>query len=100
MSKCNFCMDNIDAGLPPSCVAACPMRVLDVTEIRDQGIQRSNLTLWQLPATSHPFPLPEYSRTEPHLEIKPHLAMTNTLAKTVSNQEEVKPGKTKANCPW
>jgi len=99
MSKCNFCMDNIDAGLPPSCVAACPMRVLDVTEIRDQGIQRSNLTLWQLPATSHPFPLPEYSRTEPHLEIKPHLAMTNTLAKTVSNQEEVKPGKTKSELP-
>ena len=24
MSKCNFCMDNIDAGLPPACVAACP----------------------------------------------------------------------------
>ena len=99
MSKCNFCMDNIDAGLPPSCVAACPMRVLDVTEIRDQGIESSNLTLWQLPATSHPFPLPEYSRTEPHLEIKPHLAMTNTLAKTVSNQEEVKPGKTKSELP-
>jgi anaerobic dimethyl sulfoxide reductase subunit B (iron-sulfur subunit) len=29
MTKCNFCMDNINAGLPPACVAACPLRVLD-----------------------------------------------------------------------
>ena len=29
MTKCNFCFDNIDAGLPPACVAACPMRVLN-----------------------------------------------------------------------
>ena len=33
MAKCNFCFDNIDAGLPPSCVAACPMRVLNFVEV-------------------------------------------------------------------
>jgi anaerobic dimethyl sulfoxide reductase subunit B (iron-sulfur subunit) len=113
MSKCNFCMDNIDAGLPPSCVAACPMRVLDFVEIREQGVESSerqrfaqgtedggsSILLWQVPATNHPFPLPNFSRTEPHLEIRPHLAMTNTLAKAVSNREEVRPGKTKSELP-
>lgn len=26
MTKCNFCKDNIDAGIPPACVSACPLR--------------------------------------------------------------------------
>jgi anaerobic dimethyl sulfoxide reductase subunit B len=109
MTKCNFCFDNIDAGLPPACVAACPMRVLNFVTV-DEGPQfvddgrqtmdhgqsstvhgQEPQSLWKIPGTVHPFPLPEFSRTQPHLAIKPHAGMVNGLDKTVSNQEEVKP---------
>src|SRR3990172_514621 len=101
MTKCNFCYDNIDAGLPPACVAACPMRVLDFVSLTPAPSPkgRGELTLWEIPATEHPFPLPKYSRTEPHLAIRPHAAMTNALEKRVSNREEIKPGKTKSELP-
>jgi anaerobic dimethyl sulfoxide reductase subunit B (iron-sulfur subunit) len=108
MTKCNFCMDNIDAGLPPACVAACPLRVLDFVTV-DTSLSLNTgdgpLTvdgrglLWLLPASEHPFPMPENSRTEPHLVIRPHKAMTNTLEKAVSNREEIKPAKTKSELP-
>jgi anaerobic dimethyl sulfoxide reductase subunit C (anchor subunit) len=99
MTKCNFCYDNLDAGLNPACVAACPMRVLDFVTV-DDGQQTINdgqssvvygQKLWELPATEHPFPLPEFSRTEPRLAIKPHAGMVNGLEKNIYNQEEVKP---------
>lgn len=115
MTKCNFCFDNLDAGLPPACVAACPMRVLNFVTV-DEGPLRVNdgqLTvdngpmtehgppstihrpgfhsLWDTAALSHPFPLPGNSRTQPHLAIKPHGGMVNGLEKLVSNQEEVNP---------
>jgi len=92
MTKCNFCFDHIDAGLPPSCVAACPLRVLDFVTVDDRPwtVDGKKL-LWELPAVEHPFPLPEYSRTEPHLAIISHAGMVNGLEKVVSNREEVKP---------
>jgi anaerobic dimethyl sulfoxide reductase subunit B (iron-sulfur subunit) len=103
MTKCNFCYDNIDAGLPPACVAACPMRVLEfatLTPVPGASLNSSHrgsgeLVLWELPATAHPFPLPNFSRTEPHLAIKPHTGMLNNLGKVVSNREEIKPIKAK-----
>ena len=91
MTKCDFCYDRLDAGMPPSCVAACPLRVLDYETIDELSTVNKGQNLWQLPATEHPFPLPDYSRTEPHLVIKPHAGMNNTLAKAVSNQEELQP---------
>ncbi|MBK9601435.1 MAG: dimethyl sulfoxide reductase anchor subunit [Anaerolineales bacterium] len=102
MSKCNFCFDNIDAGLPPSCVAACPMRVLNFVEVDD--IQSSIVNgqwseLWELPASEHPFPLPNNSRTEPHLMVKPHVAMGNNLEKKISNYEEIRPKHQKSEMP-
>ena len=101
MTKCNFCYDNIDAGLPPACVAACPMRVLDIVSLTpgSSPTGRGELALWELPASEHPFPLPRYSRTEPHLAIQPHVAMANTLEKTVANREEIKPRKIKSELP-
>jgi anaerobic dimethyl sulfoxide reductase subunit B (iron-sulfur subunit) len=116
MTKCNFCMDNIDAGLPPACVAACPLRVLDYVTVdtspspppsrRSTGSTGDvpltvdgKKPLWLLPASEHPFPMPENSRTEPHLAIKPHMAMINTLDKAVSNREEVKPVNSKSELP-
>jgi Fe-S-cluster-containing dehydrogenase component len=109
MSKCNFCFDNIDAGLPPSCVAACPMRALNFVSLtpaplpegapfgddKGQGVR----ALWELPATEHPFPLPTNSRTEPHLAVKPHVAMGNDLEKKVSNYEEIRPKHQKSEMP-
>jgi anaerobic dimethyl sulfoxide reductase subunit B len=90
MTKCDFCYDYIDAGLPPSCVAACPLRVLDIgtTEALSELKQQN---LWQLPASEHPFPLPDTSRTEPHMAIKPHVGMDAAQAKVIANLEEVIP---------
>jgi anaerobic dimethyl sulfoxide reductase subunit B (iron-sulfur subunit) len=103
MSKCNFCFDNIDAGLPPSCVAACPMRVLNFVSLTPtplpQGEGQGVRVLWELPASEHPFPLPTNSRTEPHLIVKPHVAMNNSLEKKISNYEEIRPRYQKSEMP-
>jgi len=100
MTKCDFCFDNIDAGLPPACVAACPMKaVLGFAEIDDgrRTIDDSQwLELWKIPASQHPFPLPNNSRTEPHLALKPHVAMNNLLKQKISNRAEIKPKKQKS----
>ncbi|MBI5951216.1 MAG: dimethyl sulfoxide reductase anchor subunit [Chloroflexi bacterium] len=96
MSKCNFCFDNIDAGLPPSCVAACPMRVLNFVEVSTLSEVEGRMQLWGLPASEHPFPLPNNSRTEPHLAVKPHKGMSNSLEKAIANIEEIRPKKQKS----
>jgi DMSO reductase iron-sulfur subunit len=102
MTKCNFCMDNLDSGLPPACVAACPMRVLDFVVV-DEGPTRIEAAspamfddqgfeiLWETPGKAHPFPLPGFSRTQPHLALKPHAGMANKLEKAISNLEEIQP---------
>jgi anaerobic dimethyl sulfoxide reductase subunit B (iron-sulfur subunit) len=91
MTKCNFCYDSLDSGLPPACVAACPLRVLDYGAVDGLRAPKGYLNIWQLPATEHPFPLPDYSRTEPHLAIQPHPGMSTPLEKTVANREELQP---------
>jgi anaerobic dimethyl sulfoxide reductase subunit B len=107
MTKCNFCFDNIDAGLPPACVAACPMRVLNFTTVDDGPLTLDKSSpstvdgqgfrfLWDTLALNHPFPLPEFSRTQPHLAIKPHAGMVNGLEKVISNREEIQPRRTQS----
>jgi DMSO reductase anchor subunit len=87
MTKCDFCLDHLEQGLPPACVAACPLRVLDYGEMRtDQGI-----ALWNAPSETHPFPLPSHSHTQPRLAVKPHAAMRTTETKCVANLEEIQP---------
>jgi anaerobic dimethyl sulfoxide reductase subunit B (iron-sulfur subunit) len=88
MSKCNFCVDNIEQGLPPACVAACPMRVLDYGPA-DSEMQE--FQLWDTPSETHPYPLSPSSHTQPHLAIKPHVAMSTPEEKFVTNLEEVRP---------
>ncbi|MFH0991165.1 MAG: DMSO/selenate family reductase complex B subunit [bacterium] len=85
MTKCNFCMDRIDAGLPPSCVAACPMRVLDYGEQKDLEARYGD--------QSKIYPLPERRFTEPALCITPHRDSHRASVETASlaNEEEVKP---------
>jgi anaerobic dimethyl sulfoxide reductase subunit B (iron-sulfur subunit) len=102
MAKCNFCFDNIDAGLPPSCVAACPMRALGFAEVNSEQLSVTSdqfSELWDLPAAEHPFPLPTLSRTEPHLAVKPHKEMGNTLEKSIVNLEEIQPRRQKSEVP-
>ncbi len=92
MTKCNLCYDNLDLGLPPACVAACPLRCLELVEISEQGMEDSGLVLWKVPGTEHPFPLPKLSRTEPHLVIKPHPGVKQVgEGAQVSNREETSP---------
>ena len=91
MTKCNFCYDNLDAGIPPTCVAACPLRVLEYGSVEELADVKKQTNLWQLPGAEHPYPLPKYSRTEPHLAIRPHPAMSNQQARLVGNREEILP---------
>jgi anaerobic dimethyl sulfoxide reductase subunit B len=90
MTKCDFCFDRLDVGQPPACVAACPLRVLN-SGLMEEPLVEGLKALWQIPPSEHPFPLPEYSRTQPHLAIKQHAGMGSPLEKTVSNREEIKP---------
>ncbi len=99
MSKCNFCCDALDIGEPPACVAACPLRVLDFIEVSNQDAQLPGLSLWDIPCSEHPFPLPVFSRTQPHMLINPHPAMLNKLEKNISNREEFVSQETKSEFP-
>ena len=85
MTKCDFCVDQLEQGLPPVCVAACPLRVLDYGEAEDQ----KGIPLWDTPSTKHPFPLPAFSHTQPHLAIQPHPAMNSAEEKMIANLEEI-----------
>jgi DMSO reductase iron-sulfur subunit len=97
MTKCNLCYDNLDIGLPPACVAACPLRCLELVESSTQGIEKKGLVLWEIPGAEHPFPLPKLSRTEPHLVIKPHPGPKQVGEGThVSNREETSPARPRA----
>jgi len=80
-------------------VAACPMRVLEFKK-SDELVQVSNtMQLWVTTGSEHPFPLPTYSRTQPHLAVKFHPAMLNNLEKRVENHEETRPSKSKSELP-
>ena len=97
MTKCDLCYDNLDVGLPPSCVAACPMRVLDFVTADERPLTVDGTQpLWNIAAEKHPYPLPAHSHTEPHLAIQSHTGMGNNFYKAISNQEEVRPKKVKS----
>jgi anaerobic dimethyl sulfoxide reductase subunit B len=83
MTKCNFCVDYIDAGQPPSCVAACPSRAIEFGDIEELRAKYGDL--------AEIAPLPEASITEPNLVIKPHkhAQPVNSDAGQLANPEEV-----------
>jgi anaerobic dimethyl sulfoxide reductase subunit B (iron-sulfur subunit) len=81
MTKCDFCVDNLEVGLPPTCVAACPLRVLDFGEVNALEAKQGSLLSVR--------PLPDESLTQPALIIKPHQAAQREAV--LGNVEEVRP---------
>lgn len=83
MTKCTFCADNIDAGLPPACVAACPLRALDYGELDELKARYGKINSL--------YPMPDAGLTDPSLVITPHkdsVRAQNEPAQ-VGNREEV-----------
>ena len=83
MTKCTFCHDGLDQGNPPTCVAACPLRVLDfgeLTELKEKYEQFTDI-----------FPLPDSSLTDPAFLITPHKDAHRAISEptNVANREEV-----------
>ena len=64
MSKCDFCVDQLEQGLPPSCVAACPLRAIEYGKLSELEARYGKLVQVN--------PLPENALTEPALLLKPH----------------------------
>jgi anaerobic dimethyl sulfoxide reductase subunit B (iron-sulfur subunit) len=79
MTKCYLCLDNLEAGLPPACVAACPLRALDFGELSELQAKHG--------MASDALPLPEGHFTRPALLIKPHQATGR--ATQLGNPEEI-----------
>lgn len=82
-TKCDFCWDLLEQGLPPACVAACPMRALDFGDLAELRKK--------YPGTSEVFPLPDTKETRPAVIIKPHrdAAKANADTAEVANWEEI-----------
>ena len=83
MTKCSFCAEDLDAGLPPACVKACPMRALEFGE--REALEAAH---GRSPAA---FPLPDPALTDPGLVVIPHRDTGRARPRTavVANAEEV-----------
>ncbi len=79
MTKCDFCADNLEAGLPPACVAACPLRALDFGVLSELQAKHST--------APDARPLPGDHFTQPALLLTAHRAMGR--AARLGNTEEV-----------
>ncbi len=74
MTKCNMCVDLVDAGGTPACVAACPLRCMDFGELND--VEKRHGTIRRV------YPLPDDRLTEPALVLKPHASAERATAET------------------
>jgi len=83
MTKCDLCADNLDQGLPPACVAACPLRALDFGERAELEARYGTL--------EGVYPLPEPHLTEPALTLTPHkdTVQADDGSARIGNWEEV-----------
>ena len=90
MTKCTFCIEDVDAGRPPSCVSACPMRALDFGTQAELAVRH----LGAVAGAEGVYPMPGAGLTRPNLLVTPHAALVRTAAGTgpileICNVEEV-----------
>ncbi len=81
VSKCTFCVDELDAGRPPACVAACGLRALDFGDLAELEARHG-----PVPAAA---PLPDPALTRPALRMTPHRDTGRSVDVRVGNREEV-----------
>ena len=83
MTKCDLCADNLDAGLPPACVAACPLRALDFGERAELEARYGTVHIV--------YPLPDADLTQPALVMTPHQDAARAAHEPawIGNREEV-----------
>jgi anaerobic dimethyl sulfoxide reductase subunit B len=77
VSKCDFCVDYLEAGQPPACVAACPNRALDYGQLDDLRRRYGSVDVV--------FPLADAREYGPSIVIKPH----RQAATVQANEPEV-----------
>lgn len=82
MTKCTLCADYLEQGKMPSCVSACPMRVLEAGPLEEMQKKHGN--------NNEIFPLPPANITRPALAVKPHKSASQSLQWQIINKEEVK----------
>lgn len=84
MGKCTFCVEDVDRGGAPACVAACPERALDFGSSEELEARHGP------DAAVHP--LPDPSLTRPALSVRPHAHGERAAAEgaRVANREEVR----------
>lgn len=63
MTKCDFCRDHLEQGMPPACVAACPTRALHFGKYDELEAKFG---------TAMAAPLPDPEVTRPHLVLTVH----------------------------
>jgi anaerobic dimethyl sulfoxide reductase subunit B (iron-sulfur subunit) len=82
--KCDACVDLVDAGRPPVCVAACPNRALEFGDFDDLKKEHPG-------GTADTYPLPDSSLAKPALVIVPHrnASLAATRNPEVANIEEL-----------
>ena len=85
MTKCTLCIEDLDDGRQPACVAACPMRALDVGTRKELLARHPDASRDALGF----HPLPDPTLTEPGLLITPHQQAARLHERAVvANYEE------------
>ncbi|HPC84047.1 MAG TPA: dimethylsulfoxide reductase subunit B [Thermoanaerobaculaceae bacterium] len=82
MTKCNLCEEELAAGRAPACVAACPLRVLEVGD-------REELAARFGPPDMVPLPDPGLTTPSLRLRAHPHAGRARAEGGRVRNREEV-----------
>jgi anaerobic dimethyl sulfoxide reductase subunit B (iron-sulfur subunit) len=83
MTKCNFCVDLVDVGQSPACVAACQMRALhfgDLEELRGKFGEASAV---------YPLPAPELTEPALVLTLHPESIRKTGACPRIGNWEEI-----------